>query len=53
VPCAGRITSARANLIFSQRVDELFALLDPSKEELAAILRHAREIGEAMERELS
>jgi hypothetical protein len=27
-------------------------MLDPSKDELAAILRHAREIGDVMEREL-
>jgi hypothetical protein len=35
------------------RIDELFAAIKPDEDEYAAILRHAREIGEAMERELS
>jgi hypothetical protein len=36
---------------FNARVDELFGLIAPDGDEYAAILRHAREIGEAMEKE--
>jgi hypothetical protein len=35
---------------FNARVDELFALIAPDDDEYAAILRRARDIGQAMER---
>jgi hypothetical protein len=38
---------------FSARIDELLSVLSPSEDEYAAILRHAREIGAAMEHHLS
>jgi hypothetical protein len=44
---------AKTSRAFSRRVDELFALIGPSQDEFAAILRHSRAIGEAMERELA
>jgi hypothetical protein len=45
--------AARTSATFAARVDELFALLKPDEDELAAILRHARELGEAMGKELA
>jgi len=46
---AGRTCAARA---FNARIDQLFAVLSPSEDEYAAILRHARRIGELIERHL-
>jgi len=44
----GRFQKAKASPAFNRRVDELFDLLKPGEDELAAIMRHAREIGEAI-----
>jgi hypothetical protein len=49
----GRLPKAKANRAFSARIDELFAAINPSEDEHADILRHAREIGATMERELA
>jgi hypothetical protein len=48
----GRFRNIIARHHFSARIDELFGQLAPDGDEYAAILRHAREIGEAMEKEL-
>lgn len=45
----GRFPKAKAS---AARVDELFALLKPGEDELAAIMRHAREIGQAIDGQL-
>ena len=45
----GRFHSAELSAAFNARVDELFAILDPDEGELAAILRCARERGEAID----
>jgi hypothetical protein len=34
------------------RIDELFAVIEPDEDELAAILRHSRQIGAAIEQHL-
>jgi len=44
----GQFQKAKANPAFNRRVDELINLLKPDKDELAAILRHSREIGQAI-----
>ena len=44
----GRSQKAKASLPFNRRVDELIDLLKPDEDELAALLRHAREIGQAI-----
>lgn len=44
----GRFPKAKASPTFNARVDELFVLLKPDEDELAAIVRHAREIGQAI-----
>jgi hypothetical protein len=38
---------------FDARVDELFGQIAPDGDEYGAILRHAREIGDAMEKEIA
>jgi hypothetical protein len=48
----GRFMKAKASPAFSARIDELFALLKPGEDELAAIMRHAREIGAAIDGQL-
>ena len=45
----GRFMEAKTNAAFNARVDELFALLKPDEDELPAILRHAREIGQTID----
>ena len=45
----GRFHSAKGSAAFSARVDELFAALNPDEDELAAILRYAREPDEAID----
>jgi hypothetical protein len=45
----GRFMKAKASSAFNARVDELFAVLKPGEDELAAIVRHAREIGQAID----
>jgi hypothetical protein len=40
---------AKASPTFNRRIDELFNLLKPDEAELAAITRHAREIGQAID----
>jgi len=45
----GRFMRAKTSPTFNARVDELFALLQPGEDELAAIMRHAREIGQRIE----
>ena len=45
----GRFMKAKTNDAFNARVDELFAFLKPGEDELAAIMRHARELGQAIE----
>jgi hypothetical protein len=45
----GRFDDAKASRAFNARVDELFAVLKPGEDELAAIVRHAREIGQAID----
>ncbi len=47
----GRFRNVAARRVFNARVDELFGQIAPDGDDYAAILRHAREIGEAMERE--
>jgi hypothetical protein len=47
----GRFRSNLSRHHFNARIDELFGQLAPDGDEYAAILRHSREIGEAMERE--
>ena len=49
----GRFRNVVARHRFNARIDKLFAQIAPSGDEYAAILRHAREIGEAMEQELA
>jgi hypothetical protein len=49
----GRFRNIIARHHFNARIDELFAQIAPSGDEYAAILRHAREIGEALERDLA
>jgi len=41
----GRFDNAKNSARFNVRVDELFATIKPDEEELAAIVRHAHEIG--------
>ena len=48
----GRFRNVVARHAFNARVDELFGQIAPDGDDYAAILRHAREIGEAMEREI-
>jgi hypothetical protein len=43
---------AKTSRAFNARVDELFSLLSPGEDELAAIMRHAQEIGQAIEGQL-
>lgn len=45
----GRFDAAKGSAAFNARIDELFALLQPGEDELAAIMRHAREIGGVIE----
>lgn len=40
---------AKTNAAFNARVDELFDLLKPDEDELAAIVRQARELGQGIE----
>lgn len=47
----GRFRSIVDRRAFDARVDELFALIAPDGDEYAAILLHARELGDAIERE--
>ena len=49
----GRFDDAKGSAAFNRRVDELLAAIKPDEDELAAILRHAREIGTAIEAHLS
>jgi hypothetical protein len=49
----GRFRNPAARRAYDARVDELFGRIAPDADEYAAILRHAREIGEAMEREVA
>jgi hypothetical protein len=49
----GRFMRQGGMLAHTARINELFAMLNPSEDEFAAILRHSREIGAAMERELA
>lgn len=44
----GRFDAAKSNTAFNRRVDALFNLQKPGEDELAAIVRHAREIGQAI-----
>lgn len=48
----GRSMEAKTNAAFNARVDELFALLKPDEGEPAAIMRHARELGAAIDGQL-
>jgi hypothetical protein len=48
----GRFRNIIARHHFNARIDELFGQIAPDGDEYAAILRHARELSEAMEREL-
>jgi hypothetical protein len=45
-------TKRRRVSAFTARIDELFATLKPGEDDLAAIMRHAREIGQAIEGQL-
>lgn len=45
----GQFQKAKASPTFNRRIDELFALLKPDEGELAAIMQHAREIGQAID----
>jgi hypothetical protein len=45
----GRFQKAKASPAFNARVDELFDLLKRGEDELAAIVRHARELGQAID----
>ena len=45
----GRFRNVAAQRAFNARVDELFGQIAPDGDDYAAILRHAREIGESME----
>jgi hypothetical protein len=48
----GRFRNLGDHRAFNARIDELFATLKPGEDELAAIVRHAREIGQAIEGQL-
>jgi hypothetical protein len=45
--------SHSGTLAHTSRIDELFDLLNPSEDELAAMMRHAGELRLAMEREIA
>jgi len=45
--------AANDNAAFNARIDELFAAINPSEDEYAAILRSAREIGVALAKVLN
>ena len=49
----GRFRNVIARHHFNARIDKLFGQIAPDGDEYAAILRHAREIGDAMEQELT
>jgi hypothetical protein len=48
----GQFDTAKSSRAFNARIDELFATLNPDEDALAAIVRHAREIGGALEQHL-
>jgi len=48
----GKFLEHGRTLAHTARIDELFAMLNPSEDELAAIVRHAGEIRLAMEKEI-
>jgi hypothetical protein len=48
----GRFRKAEASPALNARVDELFALLKPGEDDLAAIMRYARELGAAITKQL-
>ena len=48
----GRFRNVGDHRVFNARIDELFAILRPGENEYAAILRHAREIGQAIDGQL-
>ena len=47
----GKFMAHGGTLAQTARIDELFATINPSEDELAAIMRHSGEIRIAMERE--
>jgi hypothetical protein len=49
----GKFLEHGGTLAHTARIDELFDMLNPTEDELAAIMRHAGEIRLAMERELA
>lgn len=48
----GKFMAHGGTLAHTARIDELFATINPSEDELAAIVRHSGEIRIAMEREI-
>jgi hypothetical protein len=49
----GKYLANGGALAHTARIDELFAILNPSEDELAAIMRHAGKIRLSMERQLA